>query len=89
MFWLFCVVTKAGCKVEETLIYQRKNVLNVARQARETLFKTTAIGWRRKWQPTPVFLPGESHGQRSLAGHGPWGHRESDMTEVTKHACPQ
>ena len=37
--------------------------------------------WRRKWQPTPVFLPGESHGQRSLAGHGPWGHRESDMTE--------
>ena len=29
--------------------------------------------WRRKWQPTPVFLPGESHGQRSLAGYGPWG----------------
>ena len=42
--------------------------------------------WRRKWQPTPVFLPGESHGQRSLAGHGPWDLRESDMTEVTKHA---
>ena len=31
--------------------------------------------WRRKWQPTLVFLPGESHGQRSLAGHGPWGRR--------------
>ena len=31
-----------------------------------------------------VFLPGESHGQRSLAGHGPWGHKELDMTEVTK-----
>ena len=30
---------------------------------------------RRKWQPTPIFLLGESHGQRSLAGHGPWGHR--------------
>ena len=46
--------------------------------------------WRRKWQPTPVFLPGESHGQRSLTGHGPWGHRESDTTAVTKHAlvCP-
>ena len=42
--------------------------------------------WRRKWQPTPVFLPGESHGQRSLAGHGPWGLRESDTTEVTEHA---
>ena len=32
-----------------------------------------------------MFLPGESHGQRSLAGHGPWGHRESDTTEVTEH----
>ena len=36
---------------------------------------------RRKWQPTPVFLPGESHGQRSLAGYSPRGHKESDVTE--------
>ena len=35
----------------------------------------------RKWQPTPVFLPGESHGQRSLMGYCPWGHKESDRTE--------
>ena len=34
-----------------------------------------------KWQPIPVFLPGESHGQRSLAGCSPWGHKESDTTE--------
>ena len=34
----------------------------------------------RKWQPTPVFLPGESHGQMSLAGYSPWGGKESDMT---------
>ena len=33
------------------------------------------IPWSRKWQPTPVFLPGESHGQRSLAGCGPWDHK--------------
>ena len=39
------------------------------------------IPWRREWQPTPVFLPGEAHGQRSLAGYSPWGRRESDMTE--------
>ena len=39
------------------------------------------ISWRRKWQPTPVFLPGKSHGQRSLAGYNPWGHKESDTTE--------
>ena len=40
------------------------------------------IPWRRAWQPTPVFLPGEPHGQRSLAGYNPWGHRELDKTEV-------
>ena len=39
--------------------------------------------WRRKWQPTPVFLPGESHGQRNLVGYSPWGCKESDMTEAT------
>ena len=37
--------------------------------------------WRRKWQPTPVFLPGKSHGQRSLAGYCPWGCKESDTAE--------
>ena len=35
------------------------------------------IPWRRAWQPTPVFLPGESCGQRSLAGYSPWGHKET------------
>ena len=39
------------------------------------------IPWRRKWQFTPVFLPGESHGRRSLVGYSPWGHKESDTTE--------
>ena len=37
----------------------------------------------KKWQPTPVFLPGESHGQRRLVVYGPWDHKELDMTEVT------
>ena len=39
------------------------------------------IPWRREWQPTPVFLPGKSHGQRILVGYSPWGRQESDMTE--------
>ena len=39
--------------------------------------------WRRTWQPAPVFLPEEFHGQRSLVGYSPWGHTESDMTETT------
>ena len=42
------------------------------------------IPWRRAWQPTPVSLPGESHGQRSLVGYSPWGHKESDRTELSK-----
>ena len=37
--------------------------------------------WRRKWQPTPVFLPGESHGQKSLVGYSSWGGKELAMTE--------
>ena len=41
--------------------------------------------WRAKWQPTPVFLPGKSHGQRSLAGYSSLGHKESDMTERLTH----
>ena len=41
---------------------------------------------RRKWQLSPVFLPGESHGQGSLVGYGPWGLKELDMTVIT-HAC--
>ena len=40
------------------------------------------IPWTRAWQPTPVSLPGESHGQRSLTGYSPWGHKELDTTEV-------
>ena len=52
------------------------------------------IPWSRKWQPTPVFLLGQFHGQRSLVSYSPWGHKESDMTEQltlftlkTFHTC--
>ena len=45
------------------------------------------VPWRRTWQPTPVLLPGESHGQRSLAGYNPQSCKESDTTEVTEHIC--
>ena len=43
------------------------------------------IPWRRKWQPTPVFLPGESHGQRKLVGYSRWGCKESDTTKQLTH----
>ena len=49
----------------------------------DSTFIFTFMHWRRKWQPTPVFLPGESQGRRSLVGCCLWGHTESDMTEAT------
>ena len=44
------------------------------------------LPWRGAWQPTPVFLPREFHGQRSLAGYSLWGHKQSDVTEETDHS---
>ena len=41
--------------------------------------------WRRAWQPTPIFLPGEFLGQRRLAGYSPCSHKELDMTEILKN----
>ena len=46
----------------------------------DILATTTTYLWSRKWQPTSVFLPGKSHGQKSLVDYGPWGCKESDMT---------
>ena len=49
--------------------------------ASASLWSISKISRRRQWQPTPVLLPGESHGRRSLVGCGPWGCEESDTTE--------
>ena len=46
-----------------------------------TNYKVLTSSWRRQWQPTPVLLPGKSHGRRSLVGCSPWGHEELDMTK--------
>ena len=47
----------------------------------------TATKWRRKWQPTSIFLPGKSQGQRSLAGYSPWDLKELDMIEQLTHTA--
>ena len=52
-------------------------------------FTFTFMHWRRKWQPTPVFLPGEPQGWGSLVGCHLWGHTESDTTEVTQQQQQQ
>ena len=60
---------------------QSMGLLRVGHDWATSLSPFTFMHWRRKWQPTLVFSPGESHGQRSLAGYSPWGHKESDITE--------
>jgi len=69
-----------GASCKEPTYQCRTNVEHARRGFNPWVRK---IPWRRAWQPTPVFLPGESHGQRSLVGYGPQGHKELDMTEVT------
>ena len=47
------------------------------------------IPWRRTWQPTPVFLPGKSYGQKNLSGYSPWGHKDSDTSwELSIYTIP-
>ena len=69
--------------VEEPGRLQSMGLLRVGHNSVTSLSLFTFMHWRRKWQPTPVFLPGESQGQGSLVGYPLWGRTESDMTEAT------
>ena len=68
---------------EEPGRLQSMGSLRVGHDWATSLSLFTFMYWRRKWQPTPVFLPGESQGQGSLVGSRLWGHTESDTTEAT------
>ena len=68
---------------EEPGRVQSMGSLRVGQDLATSLSLFTLMHWRRKWQPTPVFLPGESQGRGSLVGCHLWGCTESDMTEVT------
>ena len=67
--------------MEEPGRLQSMGSLRVGHYWATSLWLFTFMHWRREWQPTPVFLPGESQGQRSLVGCSPWGGKESDTTE--------
>ena len=62
---------------------QSMGSLGVGQDSATSLSIFTFLHWRRQWQPTPVFLPGESQGQGSLVGCRLWGRTESDTTEAT------
>ena len=69
--------------MEEPGGLQSMGSLRVGHDWANSLSLSTFMHWRRRWQPTPVFLPGESQGQGSLVGCRLWGHTESDTTEAT------
>ena len=69
--------------MEEPGRLQSMGLLRVGHDWATSLSPFTFMHWRRKWQPTPVFLPGESQGWQSLAGCRLWGRTESDTTEAT------
>ena len=68
---------------EEPGRLQSMGSLRVGHDRATSLSLFTVMHWRRKWQPTPVFLPGESQGRGSQVGCRLWGRTESDMTEMT------
>ena len=69
--------------MEEPGRLQSMGSLRVRHDWATSLSLSTFMHWKRKWQPTPVFLSWESHGRRSLVGCSPWGRTESDTTEAT------
>ena len=70
--------------MEEPGGLQSRGSLRVGHNWATSLSRLTFIHWRRKWQPTPVFLPGESQGRGSLVGCRLWGRTDSDTTEATQ-----
>ena len=70
--------------MEEPGGLQSTGSLRVGHDSATSLSLFTFLHWRRKWQPAPVFLPGESQGRQSLVGGRLWGRTESDTTEATQ-----
>ena len=84
-FFFFSFVSTLAWKIpwtEEPGVLQSTGLLRVGHDWATSLSLFTFMHWRRKWQPTPVVLPGESQGRGSLVGCRLWGHTESDRTEV-------
>ena len=81
------LLMKSLMLIQEILLKKKKEKLNAFKLRSPTpvlnafkLGRPTPVPWRRQWHPTPVLLPGKSHGQRSLVGCSPWGREESDTT---------
>ena len=69
-------------QIEASLVTQTVKNLSAMQETQKFSHWVRKILWRRKWLPTPIFLPGEFHGQRNLVGYSPWGCKESNTTRV-------
>ena len=95
MDWLDLLVVQGTLKSllqkkkKKSLLQHHSSKASILQRCRRPGFNLWVgkIPWRRQWLPTPVFLPGEFHGHRSLAGYSSWGHKESDMTEQLTYTC--
>ena len=77
--YLFCIMRYFQC----SLLSSKESSCQFKRLQRHRFYPwVRKISWRKAWQPTPVFLPGESHGQRTLAEYSPWGCKELDTTQA-------
>ena len=79
------VFHKPTVLISSPVVLVVKNLLASAGDVKRCSFNPWVgkTSWRKAWQPTPIFLPGESYGQRSPGGYSPWGRKESDTTEAT------
>jgi len=68
---------KTASSISGSLVAQRVKHLPTMQETQMFNPWVRKIPWRKKWQPTPVFFPGKSHGRRSLVDYSPWGHKES------------
>ena len=78
--------THLNAELQRTTLRDKKAILSdQCKEIEENnkMENSRDLFWRRQWHPTPVLLPGKSHGRRSLVGHSPWGLEELDGTEVT------
>ena len=92
---LICMITHTHISVSELLKSYRilfpGDLMTGTSHGYVSLGNTATLicSWRRQWHPTPVLLPGKSHGRRNLVGCSPWGRTESDTTEATQQQQQQ
>ena len=92
LYIIFNIILELQCGVKKKMVLRNSDLVLTSWVVPITVSKNYVrkhMTWRRKWQPTPVFLPGESQGRGSLVGCHLWGRTESDTTDATQQQQQQ